>query len=112
LSAVVTDDEYGRVDRLVRAGAAESIAELVRLAVKEYLTRAGVNKLLTLRDVPLPEARRAVEQYLKHHPGVVWPDEMAEQLGIDYRIVLSVVKGLLTEKKVEYAAAKTETIQI
>ncbi len=112
LSAVVTDEEYRRVDRLVRAGAARSVAELVRLAVGEYLTRAGANKLLSLREISLPMARRAVEHYLKEHRGVVWPDEMAEKLGIDDRIVLNVVNQLLKEKRVEYATAKTRAVQV
>lgn len=101
LSAVVTDEEFKRVYHLVRAGAARSIAELVRLAVREYTRKAGVTRLVSLRDVPVPEARRAVEKYLKRHQGAVWPDEMAEQLGIDYRIVLVVVRELLEEGKVE-----------
>ncbi len=112
MSAVVADDEYAHVDRLVRARAARSVAELVRLAVKEYVTRAGANKLLNLRDVPLPTARRAIEQYLKKHHGVVWPDEMAEELGIDYRVVLNVVSHLLKEKKVEHADAEAVVVQI
>jgi len=112
LSAVATDEEYRRVGRLIRAGAAGSVGEPVRVAVKDYITRAGVNKILSLRDISLPEARRAVEQYLKGNHGVVWPDEMAEKLGIDYRIVLKVVNQLLKEKKVESATAKTEAIQI
>jgi len=95
LSAVVTDQEYGRVQRLVRAGAARSIAELVRLAVDEYTRKAGALKLMNLREVPISEARRTVEEYLKTHPGAVWPDEMAEALGIDYRIVLAVVRQFL-----------------
>lgn len=105
LSAVVTDDEYADVDRFVRAGAARSVAELVRVAVQEYVTKTGANKLPNLRDVPLSAARRAIEQYLKKHHGVVWPDEMAEELGIDYRVVLNVVSHLLKEKKVEHADA-------
>ena len=109
LSAVVTDEEYRRVDRLVRAGAARSVAELVRVAVGDYMIRAGANKLLSLRETPIPAARRAVEQYLKEHHGVVWPDEMAEKLGIDYRIVLKVLNQFLKEKKVEYAS-KTQAI--
>jgi hypothetical protein len=112
LSAVVTNDEYGRVDRFVRTGAAKSVAELVRLAVKEYMAGAGANKLLNLRDIPLPAARQAVEQYLKKHHGVVWPDEMAEELGIDYRVVLKVVDHLLNEKKVKHADPESVVIQI
>jgi len=110
-SAVVSDEEYGRVGRLVRAGAARSVAEFVRLAVGEYAKKAGVIRLVNLRDVSIPEARREVEHYLKRHPGVVWPDEMAEKLGIDYRIVLAVVKQLLEERKVEEASRKVEEIR-
>jgi hypothetical protein len=57
-------------------------------------------------------ARCAVEQYLKEHHGIVWPDEMAEKLGIDYRIVVKVVNQLLKEKRVEYATARTKGIPV
>jgi len=98
--------------RFVRGGAARSIAELVRLAVTEYTSKAGIMKLVNLRDVPMSEARRAVERYLKKHHGAVWPDEMAEELGIDYRIVFAVVRELLTEKKVEENSRKIEEIPV
>ena len=107
----MTDEEYGRVERLVRAGAARSIADLVRLAVGEYTSKAGVRRLVNLREVPMSEARRAVERYLKTRSGSVWPDEMAEQLGIDYRVVLAVVRQLLEEGKAEEAARKVEEIR-
>jgi predicted transcriptional regulator len=67
-------------------------------------------KLVNLRDVPMSEARRAVERYLKNHNGVVWPDEMAEELGIDYRIVLAVVGELVAERRVEESSRKVEEI--
>ena len=108
---MVTEQEYNRVYRLVRAGAARSVAELVRLAVKDYAAKMGASKLLNLREVPFQEARRTVERYLKLHPGVVWPDEMAEELGLDYRLVLEVVKDLLKEKKIEEVSYKTEAIE-
>jgi hypothetical protein len=107
----VTDEEYRRVERLVRAGAARSIAGLVRLAVGEYMRKAGASKLMTLREVPISEARKAVGRYLKTHSGAVWPDEMAEDLGIDYRIVLTVVRQFLEEGKAEEAARKVEEIR-
>ncbi|MFQ6094771.1 MAG: ribbon-helix-helix protein, CopG family [Candidatus Bathyarchaeia archaeon] len=103
LSAVVSDEEYRRVERLVKAGAARSIAQLVREAVAEYIDKLNAGKLVNLREVPLEQARMEVESYLKNHPGVVWPDEMAEELGIDYRIVLSTVRELLKEGRVEEA---------
>mgnify|MGYP001026921442 FL=1 len=106
LSAVVSDEEYRRVEKLVKAGAAGSVAQLVREAVAEYVDKLGAGKLLNLRTVPFEQARDEVEDYLKSHPGVVWPDEMAEELGIDYRIVLSVVQNLLKEGRVEEAEAE------
>jgi len=111
LSAVIAEEEYRRVERLVRAGAARSVAELVRLAMGEYSRKAGVTKLLNLREVPIPETRRAVERFLRQHTGPVWPDEMAEALGIDYRIVLAVVREFLEEGKVEEARPKVEAIR-
>jgi len=48
---------------------------------------------------------------LKTHSGAVWPDEMAEELGIDYRIVLAVVRQLLQEGKAEETAPKVDEIR-
>ena len=107
----MTDEEYGRVERLVRAGAARSVANLVRLAAGDYMRKAGASKLMNLREVPMSKARRAVERYLKTHLGAVWPDEMAEDLGMDYRIVLAAVRQLLEEGKAEEAPPKAEEIR-
>ena len=107
LSAVVSAEEYKRVERLVRAGAASSIAGLVRDAVAEYVDRLDAGKLLSLRTIPVKQARVEVEKYLESHNGVVWPDEMAEELGIDYRIVLKVVHDLINEGR----AVETEMVQ-
>ncbi len=106
LSAVVPNDEYDRVERLVRAGAARSVAQLVREAVADYVNKLDAGRLINLRDVTLEQARKEVEEYLSSHPGVVWPDEVAEEIGIDYRIVLSVVRDLLREGWVEEAEEK------
>jgi len=48
--------------------------------------------------------------YLKRHPRVVWPDEMAEDLGIDYRLVLKVIRQLTGEGRVEVVEKKEEMI--
>ena len=105
LSAVVPDEEYERVERLVRAGMAESVGQLVREAVAKYIDKLNAGKLLNLRTVTPEQARIEVEEYLKNHPGIVWPDKMAENLGLDYRIVLFIVQDLLKEGKVEEARA-------
>ena len=82
-SAVVTDEEYSRVQKLVRAGAAHSVAA---------------------------EARKAVGQYLRSQTGNVWPDETAEELGLDYLLVLKVVQSPQAEGKVQEATAREETV--
>jgi len=101
LSAVVPEQEYRRVEKLVRAGFARSTADLIRKAVREYEQRVGAEKLLNLRTVPMRQARAEIQRYLKAHHGTVWPDEMAEELGLDYRLVLKIVRELLKEEKVE-----------
>jgi Arc/MetJ-type ribon-helix-helix transcriptional regulator len=110
LSAVISEQEYERLKKLVRAGAAKSVAELVRQAVKKYVDDMGSSKLVVFRDVSPAQAEREVTEYLQKHPGVVWPDEMAEELGIDYRLVIKVVQQLTGEGKVEVVEKKTEAI--
>jgi len=110
LSAVIPEQEYERVEKLVRAGTAKSVAEFVRQAVRRYADELGSSKLIIFRDVSMAQARREIIEYLKKHPGVIWPDEMAEELGIDYRLVLQVVRQLTDERKVEVAEKKAEVI--
>jgi len=110
LSAVISEREYEKVKRLVRAGAAKSVAELVRQAVRKYVDDMGLSKLVVFRDVSLSQARKEITEYLQKHSGVVWPDEMAEELGIDYRLVLKVVQQLTSEGKVEVVEKKAEVI--
>lgn len=110
LSAVVRGREYERVEKLVRAGAARSVADLVRQAVRKYMDELGSSKLVSFRDVSMAQARREIIDYLKKHSGVVWPDEMAEELGIDYRLVLQVVQQLTGEGRVEVVEKKEELI--
>ena len=75
-----------------------------------FMTQSVSSKLVVFRDVSLAQAGREVTEYLQKHPGVVWPDEMAEELGIDYRLVLKVVQQLTGEGKVEVVEKKTEAI--
>jgi len=110
LSAVIPEREYERVEKLVRAGTARSVAEFVRQAVRKYADELGSSKLIIFRDVSMAQARREIIDYLKKHPGVVWPDEMAEELGTDYRLVLQVVRQLMDERKVEVVEKKAEVI--
>lgn len=110
LSAVISEREYVRIEKLVRAGTAKSVAEFVRQAVRKYADELGSSKLVSFRDVSAAQARREIIDYLKTHPGIVWPDEMAEELGIDYRLVLQVVQQLTGEEKVEVVNQKAEVI--
>ncbi len=110
LSAVVSDEEYARIWKLARLLGMKSVAELLRQAVSRYVEETGSTKLISFRDVSLTQARKEVTEYLKRNAGIVWPDEMAEELGIDYRLVLQVVKELTQEGKLEVIEKKTEVV--
>lgn len=110
LSAVIPEPEYMRIEKLVRAGTAKSVAEFVRQAVRKYADELGSSRLVSFRDMSAAQARREIIDYLKTHPGVVWPDEMAEELGIDYRLVLQVVQQLTGEGRVEVVEGKAQVI--
>ena len=107
---MVSDEEYRRIQKLSNAGAAKSVADLVRQAVRRYAEELGSSKLVTFRNISLSQARKEVEAYLKRKAGIVWPDEMAEELGIDYRLVLQVVQELTNEGKLEVMERKPQVI--
>ncbi len=108
LSAVVSNEEYARIEKLARLTDTRSVAELVRQAVRRYVEQTGSSKLIVSRDIPLFQARSEVTEYLRRKAGIIWPDEMAEELGIDYRLVLQVVKDLTGEGKLEVIGMKAE----
>jgi Arc/MetJ-type ribon-helix-helix transcriptional regulator len=110
LSAVISEPEYVRIEKLVRAGTAKSVAEFVRQAVRKYANEMGSSRLVSFRDVSAAQAKKEIIDYLKEHPGVVWPDEMAEVLGIDYRLVLQVVQQLTGEGRVEVVEEKAQVM--
>ena len=101
IAVSLTDEEYDRIRKLVAAGHYRSMAEFARTAIREFLRDLGMVKLLSFRDVSREQAMGEVKEYLTTHSGVIWPDEMAEELGIDYRLVLDVVKELIERGEVE-----------
>jgi len=68
---------------------------------RELIQFEPIDTVIQLKESDDPtKARRLVESY-------VISDEMAEKLGLDYRIVLSVVRDLLREGSVEEAEEET-----
>ncbi len=51
LSAVVPKREYERVEKLIRAGAAKSVADLVRQAVGKYMDELGMSIVSSHCDI-------------------------------------------------------------
>jgi len=103
IATLVSDDEYKKIRRLVAAGYYKSMAEFAREAIGKALRDMGMMKLISFRDVSRGQAFKEVKEYLTTHSGVVWPDEMAEELGIDYRLVLDIVNELIEKEEVEVA---------
>ena len=101
IATLVADEDYERIRKLVAAGYYRSMAEFAREAIGKALRDTGMVRLVSFRDVSTDQALREVEEYLATHSGIVWPDEMAEELGIDYRLVLEAVNKLIERGKAE-----------
>lgn len=101
IATLLADDEYGKIRKLVAAGYYKSMAEFAREAIRSALKNMGMVKLISFRDVSREQALKEIREYLATHSGTIWPDELAEELGMDYRLVLDVVNELIERGEAE-----------
>ena len=103
-SITLSEELVGRVRKIVRSPLGEayrSVADFIAEAVREKLEEKGEMPIASLKEIPLAEARSRITQYLKDHPGVHYPSDIAFKLGLDLELVFEVVKALTIEGIVE-----------
>lgn len=89
--------ELEEIERLVKMGFYMNTADFVRQSVREKLESVEV---IELRDVSKKKAKEEIIDYMRKHPKC-YPSEIADALRVDFDIVLSVVKALIKEGRVQ-----------
>ncbi|MFQ6126049.1 MAG: hypothetical protein ACE5R6_15795 [Candidatus Heimdallarchaeota archaeon] len=73
------------------------VAELQRMIEEESPVRIRV---VEVRDVTVSEAEKLILEYLETHK-VAYPDDIADELGLDLEITMEAVRKLKKEKKIK-----------
>ena len=73
--------------------------EVIRKSVEHFLEEAGETKIIKLRNIPKVKAKREVWEYLCRR-GTAYPSDVADELRLDYRLVVEIIRELWEEKKV------------
>ncbi len=93
----ISDREYEKIEQLVRAGLYINISDFVRDGVRSRL--AGLT--MGTRQVDPEELEEEIESYLRSRGGDVWPDEMAEDIGVSVLEVIEALESLQRRGKAE-----------
>jgi len=75
--------------------------EVVRESIKHFLDEVGEMKIIKLREVPRGKAKKEILGYLQKKE-VAYPSDIADELRLDYKLVVGIIHELWEEKKVEY----------
>ena len=93
----LTHLEYEKVQQLVDAGMYLSVSDFLRDSIREKLE--GI-EIIKLRDVDYKTAKKEVLGYFERYKEA-YPDEAANDLGIDIKTVFKITSELIKEKRLE-----------
>ncbi len=77
---------------------------LKKIAKKlESVMNNSVNiKVIDVEDIPFEKAKKKIYEYYKTHENeAVYPDEVADELGLDLKVTIEAVEELLKEDRLE-----------
>ena len=97
VSARLSSREVEAIERLVEEGFYMNTADFVRMAVREKLESISV---INVRNVSEEKAKKEVLDYLKNNKKA-YPSDVADALQLDFDMVLSIVKELITEGRLK-----------
>jgi hypothetical protein len=90
-----TRAEIARMERARSLLGLPSRSALVREAVLGKLDEVERMKVIELRDVTVEEAERAIDRYMREHPGSRYVSDIAEELGIELRVAFAAAQRLI-----------------
>ena len=93
---------YERVRSLVDSGMYMSPSDFARDAIMDKLNAVGNVPIIEIRDYTLGEAKELIVKHLQEHKGeIVYPDDIANEYGMELDVCLEAVKELIKEERIE-----------
>ena len=100
----LTRTEYERIEHMIEAGMYRSAADFARDAIRDKLREA---EPVSLREFSTKDIERMVDNYLTKHPGSHFASEIAEALGLDFRLTLEAIKRMIEAGRIHRARSET-----
>ncbi|MDH5443752.1 MAG: ribbon-helix-helix domain-containing protein [Hadesarchaea archaeon] len=76
--------------------------EVIRESIGRFIEEVEGMKIIKLRDIPRQKAKREIWDYLQKKE-VTYASDIAEELRLDYGLVVDIIRELWEEEKVEEA---------
>jgi Arc/MetJ-type ribon-helix-helix transcriptional regulator len=99
IGAKITPVQARQIKELVEAGAFINESDFVRDAIRHRLMEI---KVIKCRDIDYDTAKKEVEGYFKRR-GEAFPDEAAEDLELDFDLVMRITQEMRKEGSLEEA---------
>jgi Arc/MetJ-type ribon-helix-helix transcriptional regulator len=99
IGAKITPVQSRQIRELIEAGAFINESDFVRDAIRHRLTEI---KVIKCRDIDYDTARKEVEGYFKRRKEA-FPDEAAEDLELDFDLVMRITQELRKDGTLEEA---------
>jgi Arc/MetJ-type ribon-helix-helix transcriptional regulator len=99
IGAKITPVQARQIRELIDAGAYINESDFVRDAIRHRLTEI---KVVRCREIDYDTARKEVASYFKRR-GEAFPDEAAEDLELDFDIVMKITEDLRKDGTLEEA---------
>jgi Arc/MetJ-type ribon-helix-helix transcriptional regulator len=96
----LSEEEYGKIQQLIKAELYKNFAEFLRDAAHEKL---GSMEVVSVQQVDTATAEKMIEDYLTEHPGPSFASEIADALGLEYSVTFRIVHKFLEEGRLKRA---------
>ena len=98
----LSEDMVERLDRVASRFGYSSRSDLIREALEYYTKEVEAENIIRLRDISKTQAKEEIRKYLKEHQKA-WMDKIADDLKIDFPLVIEIIEELEKEKLVAEA---------
>lgn len=92
----LSENQVKKIDRIVDIFGYNSITDFIREAINHYVKEVEVLKVIKIREIPREQAKKEIREYLKDQ-GRAWMDEIADNLKLDFPLVVELIEELEKE---------------